>query len=131
MSKVNIFERFLSVGILKPKLKWFFKLKLKPKFVLLNRLPAVEAVAPLFPELVEEGVAVQVRRVPAPLHVRVQLGQAGVLRVGGLPLQLQPRNRVPGRSVRLWMSMQWTFFGPLFGPFFELPTVNFLAVIRS
>ena len=32
MSKIPLFERFLSVGNLKPKLKWFFKPKLKPKF---------------------------------------------------------------------------------------------------
>ena len=32
MSKLTIFERFLSVGNLKPKLKSFFKPKLKPKF---------------------------------------------------------------------------------------------------
>ena len=31
-SKLPIFELFLSVGNLKPKLKWFFKPKLKPKF---------------------------------------------------------------------------------------------------
>ena len=33
------FCTFLSVGNLKPKLKWFFKPKLKPKNVLLNFLP--------------------------------------------------------------------------------------------
>ena len=31
MSKLPIFEHFLSVGNLKPKRKWFFKPKLKPK----------------------------------------------------------------------------------------------------
>ena len=31
MSKLPIFELFISVGNLKPKLEWFFKLKLKPK----------------------------------------------------------------------------------------------------
>ena len=36
MSKQPISEQFLSVGNLKPKLEWFFKLKLKPKFFLLN-----------------------------------------------------------------------------------------------
>ena len=35
-----IFEHFLSVGNLKPKLKWFFKPKLKPKCFLLNRPPS-------------------------------------------------------------------------------------------
>ena len=39
MSKLPIFERFLGVGNLKPKLKWFFKPKLKPKIVLLNWAP--------------------------------------------------------------------------------------------
>ena len=40
MSKLPIFERFLSVGNLKPKLEWFFKPKLKPKIFLLNWVPA-------------------------------------------------------------------------------------------
>ena len=39
MSKLPIFELFLSVGNLKPKLKWFFKPKLKPKLFLLNWVP--------------------------------------------------------------------------------------------
>ena len=37
MSKLPIFEHFLSVGNLKPKLKWFFKPKLKLTIFLLNR----------------------------------------------------------------------------------------------
>ena len=41
MSKPHIFEPFISVGNLKPKLKWFFKLKIKPKLFLLNFHPAV------------------------------------------------------------------------------------------
>ena len=36
MSKIPIFEIFTRVGNLKPKLKWFFKPKLKLKFFLLN-----------------------------------------------------------------------------------------------
>ena len=40
MSKLPIFEHFLSVGNLKPKLKWFFKPKLKPKMFQLNWAPA-------------------------------------------------------------------------------------------
>ena len=39
MSKLPIFELFLSVGNLKPKLKWFFKPKLELKFFLLNWAP--------------------------------------------------------------------------------------------
>ena len=39
MSKLPIFELFLSKENLKPKLKWFFKPKLKPTIFLLNRLP--------------------------------------------------------------------------------------------
>ena len=39
MSKLPIFEHFLSAGNLKPKLKWVFKTKLKPKIVLLNWTP--------------------------------------------------------------------------------------------
>ena len=39
MSKLPIFEHFLSVGNLKPKLKWFFKPKLKPKLFPLNWAP--------------------------------------------------------------------------------------------
>ena len=42
MSKLPIFEHFLSVGNLKPKLEWFFKSKLKPQFVLLNLAPERE-----------------------------------------------------------------------------------------
>ena len=42
MSKLPIFEYFLSVGNLKPKLKPFFKPKLKPKKFLLNPLPEVQ-----------------------------------------------------------------------------------------
>ena len=37
--EITIFEFVIRVGNLKPKLR-FFKLKLKPKFVRLNRLPA-------------------------------------------------------------------------------------------
>ena len=43
MSKLPIFEHFLSVGNLKPKLEWFFKPKLKPNFFLLNWVPGDEA----------------------------------------------------------------------------------------
>ena len=39
MSELLISERFLSVANLKPKLKWFFKPKLKPIFFLLNWTP--------------------------------------------------------------------------------------------
>ena len=39
MSKLPTFEHFLSVGNLKPKLRWFFKLKLRPNFFLLNLAP--------------------------------------------------------------------------------------------
>ena len=39
MSKLPVFGHFLSVGNLKPKLRWFFKPKFKPKMFLLNRLP--------------------------------------------------------------------------------------------
>ena len=39
MSKLPIFDHFLSVGNLKPRLKPFFKPKLKPECFLLNRLP--------------------------------------------------------------------------------------------
>ena len=39
MSKLNFFELSIGVGNLEPKLKWFFKLKLKPKNVLLNCHP--------------------------------------------------------------------------------------------
>ena len=39
MSKLPIFDHFLSVGNLKPKLKWFFKPKLKAKIFLLNWAP--------------------------------------------------------------------------------------------
>ena len=48
MSKLPIFEHFLSVENLKPKLKWFFKPKLKTKLFLLNWVPvlSVEAAAP-------------------------------------------------------------------------------------
>ena len=42
MSKLPIFEHFLSVGNLKPKLEWFFKPKLKPIFFLLNWAPDPE-----------------------------------------------------------------------------------------
>ena len=38
---VPILELFLSVGNLKPKFKWVFKRKLKPKKFLLNCHPAV------------------------------------------------------------------------------------------
>ena len=40
MSKLPIFEHFLSVGNLKPKLGWFFKPKSKPKMFQLNWAPA-------------------------------------------------------------------------------------------
>ena len=40
-SKLPIFELFLSVGNLEPKLKRFFKPKLKPKCVLLNCHPGL------------------------------------------------------------------------------------------
>ena len=39
MSDVPICEQFLIVGTLKPKLKWFFKPKLKPNCFLLNWAP--------------------------------------------------------------------------------------------
>ena len=39
MSKLPIFEQFLSVRNLKPKLEWFFKPKLEPKMFLLNWVP--------------------------------------------------------------------------------------------
>ena len=45
MSKLSIFEHFLSVGNLKPKLEWFFKPKLKPKMFLLNFAPALALAA--------------------------------------------------------------------------------------
>ena len=45
MSKLPIFKQFFSVGNLKPKFKWFLKLKLKPKNVLLNWVPVVAAAA--------------------------------------------------------------------------------------
>ena len=41
MSKLPILERFLSVGNVNPKLKPFFKSKLKPKLFLLNLPPAL------------------------------------------------------------------------------------------
>ena len=43
MSKLTIFELFLCVGNLKPKHKWFFKLKLKLTNFLLNCHPAPPA----------------------------------------------------------------------------------------
>ena len=42
MYELPIFEHFLSVGNLKPKLKWFFKPKLKPETFLLNWVPEEE-----------------------------------------------------------------------------------------
>ena len=39
MSKLPSFEYFLCVGNLKPKLKWFFKPKPKPKMFLCNWVP--------------------------------------------------------------------------------------------
>ena len=42
MSKLAIFDHFLSIGNLKPKLKWFFKPKLKPKIFLLNWAPGAQ-----------------------------------------------------------------------------------------
>ena len=42
MSELPILERFPSIGNLKPKLKWFFKPKLKPKFCLLNWSPGLQ-----------------------------------------------------------------------------------------
>ena len=78
MSKLPIFERFLSVGNLKPKLKWFLKLKLKQKNVLLNCLPAV--------------LVADVRAAPALVHERV-----AVLRHGGA-LALAGRRRRRGRG---------------------------------
>ena len=39
MSKLHIFERFLSVGNLKPKFKRFFKPKLKPKMFSIESPP--------------------------------------------------------------------------------------------
>ena len=44
MSKLPIFEHFLNVENLKPKLKWFFKPKLKPNLFLLNWVPVAEGV---------------------------------------------------------------------------------------
>ena len=41
MSKLSIFDHFLSVGNLKPKLEWFFKPQLKPKCFLSNWAPGV------------------------------------------------------------------------------------------
>ena len=41
MSKLPIFELIISGGNLKPKLKWFFKLKLKTIFFLLNFHPDI------------------------------------------------------------------------------------------
>ena len=41
MSKLPIFEHFLSVGKLKTKLELSFKQKLKPTFVLLNWFPEI------------------------------------------------------------------------------------------
>ena len=40
MSKLHFFKLFISVGNLKPKLKWVLKLNLKPKMFLLNWAPA-------------------------------------------------------------------------------------------
>ena len=46
MLKLPIFEHFLHVGNLKPKVKWFFKRKLQLKLFLLNWAPgAGEAAA--------------------------------------------------------------------------------------
>ena len=49
MSKLPVFEHFLSVGNLEPKLEWFFKPKLKPKLFLLNRLPGTVSLLGLIP----------------------------------------------------------------------------------
>ena len=62
MSKLPIFEHFLSVGNLEPKLKWFFKPKLKPKMFLLNRLPGRES-----PVVDAERIAVADDVLPSPL----------------------------------------------------------------
>ena len=48
MSKLPIFEHFLSVENLKPKLKWFFKPKLKPNFFFIE-LPPWLTIAPPAP----------------------------------------------------------------------------------
>ena len=37
--KLPIFEHYLSVGNLKPRLEWFFEPKLKPKLLLFNWVP--------------------------------------------------------------------------------------------
>ena len=57
MSKLPSFGLVISVGNLKPKLKWFFKPQLKPKNVLLNCPPALGGHA-----LVVPGRLVQVRQ---------------------------------------------------------------------
>ena len=44
MSKLPFFELFISVGSLKPKVKWLFKLKLKPQNFLLKYHPALGGV---------------------------------------------------------------------------------------
>ena len=45
MSKLPIFELVISVGNLKPKLKWFFKPKLKVNFFPLNCHPGLPSGA--------------------------------------------------------------------------------------
>ena len=49
MSKLSIFEHFLSVGNLKTKLQWCFKAELKPKLFLLNWSPKESSADGEFP----------------------------------------------------------------------------------
>ena len=122
MSKLPIFEHFLSVENLKPKLKWFFKPKLKPIFFLLNWVPGVldshvlvqqrfrrgregadltlEALGGHHVYVTGENARVAVRVCDVLEEVLLGVGlerasQALVLHAGDAPLQVHPLDSLP------------------------------------
>ena len=106
MSKLPIFEHFLSVGNLKPKLKWFFKPKLKPNFFLLNWAPGSEV----------HGVAILLDK-EAEAKMDRQEGAGFVYRKESVELEaydgrkLQGRNREITQNVPHLLSSTHRFTG--------------------
>ena len=73
MSKLPIFVLFISVGNLKPKLEWFFKLKLKPKYFSIELTPRDREEKLSSVRAAEEGLK-------AELHLKIHQKQTEAAR---------------------------------------------------
>ena len=110
MSKLPIFELCISVGNIKPKLEWFFKLKLKPKLFYWTATLRVE-----LPEKVEELVDpvddVEPEPLPQELGQHDGVDEGGV---GGAELADQPLHLFQSLQLRLVLEVVPEVWLPFF-----------------